>query len=120
MGFEVLPLTHVAFHDAFGAHRHGAHDGNARGREDRHHEAHHHEAHHHDGDDPPDRQGEHGQGSLAHHDLAAPPAQITLPAIPEARVAGPQLRLVVFEDDPSRMRSTLTRARAPPRPSVWS
>ncbi|MGB5810335.1 MAG: hypothetical protein WBG86_07390, partial [Polyangiales bacterium] len=81
-GFEVLPLAHVMFHDTLGEHAHGghAHDGND------HEEAHHHAHHEDDRPRPAKPEPKHGEGSVAHHDLAAQPAQLALPPVPEARI----------------------------------
>jgi hypothetical protein len=116
VGFELLPVVHLAFHGAFGEHRHGvSHD---------HHAAEDHAHDHGDADhgaevehNPSDRHeapSEHGKGSLAHRDLAAEVPVPTIPIVPEALLA----RAVTFERRPdslpSARRPDTKRARAPP------
>lgn len=116
-GFDVLPLAHIVFHEAFGEHRHGARQAHDRASGHSDHAHHDHGDRHVETADPesdlPDR--DHGRGSLAHRDLAAQATQACLPPVPEARVAYLAPRVSALEDDPSRVRRTATRARAPPQ-----
>ena len=115
-GFDVLPLAHIAFHEAFGEHQHGAHQAHDRASGLSDHAPHDHGDRHAETDDPesdlPDP--DHGRGSLAHRDLAAQAAQACIPPVREARVAYLAPRVSALEDDPSRVRCTASRARAPP------
>ena len=100
-GVEVLPAFHVAFHGAFGTHHHGprAHHHDALPHDAGHHgessgaahEYHHPDRHHHDaaGDAQEEhgrkeRPSDHGEGSLAHHDLAIEHSHPSVPPVPEA------------------------------------
>lgn len=118
VGFDVLPLAHVVFHEAFGEHSHSAQEhGEHAGLSDHAGHEHDHGRAHVETPKPeselPD--SDHGDGSLAHRDLAAQPVQPALPPVPEARLAYLDPRLPVLEDDPSRVALIGTRARAPPR-----
>ena len=64
-GFDVVPLAHVVFHEALEEHHHGHH---------------HEQAHSHEHEEEAPSQSEHGEGSVAHRDLAA---TVPLPGIPE-------------------------------------
>ena len=96
-GFDLVPLAHMLFHDALDHHEHGHH---------------HHESPDHD-DEPP-TPSEHGEGSVAHRDLAA---KVPPPAVPPVREALQRLSFppeANHEDGPSVARMDRKRARAPP------
>lgn len=102
VGFDVVPLAHMVFHDALEKHHHG----------------HHHEAagdpHAEDDHDEAPTPLEHGEGSVAHKDLAA---QTPLPAVPtvrEALLAHPVPTPAVREERAADRSPQTTRARAPP------
>lgn len=100
LGFDVVPLAHMVFHEALEQHEHGHHIDRAH--------------HHHEGDEQPSP-AEHGQGSVAHHDLAA---NVPLPAVPEvleALFAWDVARLVPHDERPADRQPRTIRARAPPR-----
>lgn len=99
LGFDVVPLAHMVFHEALEEHEHGYHIDRAR--------------HHHEGDEQPSP-AEHGQGSIAHRDLAA---NVPLPGVPEvleALLAGNVARLVPHDEGPADRQPRTARARAPP------
>lgn len=99
LGFDVVPLTHLVFHDALGAHHHGHPDEHA---------------HPHDHEEENRSQSEHGEGSIAHRDLAA---NVPLPAIPEvleALLAWAAPPLSLHDERPTDRQPNTIRARAPP------
>lgn len=98
-GFDVLPLGHMVFHDLLDDHHH-----------------HHGHTHHHaddDGDDTPSPV-EHGEGSVAHRDLAAHVPPPTLPAVLEALVCEDPLYDFRETETPTCRQPRTTHARAPP------
>jgi hypothetical protein len=102
LGFDVVPLGHMLFHDSLDEHHHGHHHESARDP---------HADHEHDEAPTP---LEHGEGSVAHKDLAA---QTPLPAVPEvleALLAQPVPSSVVRNERPTDRSPQTTRARAPP------
>lgn len=136
VGFDLLPMAHLVFHDAVGDHQHGprhshAHDAHAHRVVD--HDGHDHHPHSHQAGmrrphsdahesqsadrspSSPSQDSEHGEGSVAHRDLAAQVAPVLVPTVPETRFAYEALCASSFDDDPSRVSETATRARAPPR-----
>ena len=101
LGFDIVPLAHMVFHQALEEHHHGDHPDQA----------------HDQGDDAPSP-AEHGEGSVAHRDLAA---NVPLPAVPEV------LEALLIRDAPAIFphdelltdrRPRTTRARAPPSVAV--
>lgn len=106
LGFDVAPMAHMLFHDALDEH---------------HHHGHHHaptQDHQADGrGDAPDgapTPAEHGEGSVAHRDLAA---EVPLPAVPrvlEALLTSAPPEVAAHEERPGDRTPQTTRARAPP------
>lgn len=100
-GFDVVPLAHMLFHEALEAHHHGHHHG-------------HHQDERPEPADGSSSPSEHGEGSVAHRDLAA---NVPLPAIPPVRE--PQ-ELLSFppesdhDDEPAVRRPGTSWARGPP------
>jgi hypothetical protein len=91
-GFELAPALHALEHAAHVPHAHGAHE------------------HTHDGDDAPD---EHGEGSLAHRDLAARTPPPALPPIDPPLIGVVRFERAVTSEAPWRSLGR-PRARAPP------
>lgn len=97
LGFDVVPLAHMLLHDALEEHHHGHEHGHT---------------HADDARNPPP--AEHGEGSVAHRDLAANVPLPTVPAVLEAllaRFGPPSFRYDELASDPQPRTS---RARAPP------
>ena len=104
LGFDVVPLAHMVFHESLEEHHHG----------------HHHEpaADPHDEHDEAPTPLEHGEGSVAHKDLAA---QTPLPAVPtvlEALLASDASSAPVREERAAERSPRTTRARGPPTHST--
>lgn len=97
LGFDVVPLGHIVFHEALEDHHHG-HD--------------HHHAHQDDGDQP--LPAEHGEGSVAHRDLAANVPLPQVPEILEALLTWDAPEIASHDEQPAERRPRTTRARAPP------
>ena len=98
-GFDVVPLAHVVFHAALEEHHHGHH---------------HEQAHAHEHEEEAPSQSEHGEGSVAHRDLAA---NVPLPGIPEvlgALLSWDAPTLPTHDERHADARPRSTRARAPP------
>jgi hypothetical protein len=98
LGFDVVPLAHLVFHEALEDHHHG-HD------------------HHHPLDDDSKAPSplEHGEGSVAHRDLAANVPLPQVPRILEALLTCDAPKIVSHDERPTERRPRTTRARAPPR-----
>ena len=105
LGFDVVPLCHMVFHELLDEHHHG----------------HHHESHHGLEDDPDEGEqapSEHGDGSVAHRDLAA---QLPLPSIPivqEALLNWSARAPGAHDERPADRRPRTTTARGPPAQTV--
>jgi hypothetical protein len=129
-GFEVLPMVHMAFHDAFGAHQHGvrrdshAHEDHHDGHAHHHHDhGHHHDDHgyardhgkqddpgHDDGDTP----AHHGDNSLAHRHLAAEHSLPEIPPVPHPLVVRDRVFERAIESVYLEGQRVVSRARGPP------
>lgn len=118
LGFDVVPLAHMAFHDALDDHHHGVPSQQAHAHDHDHHSADEHapfgepRSSHPAGDEstPP----EHGDGSVAHRDLAAHVAFPAIPTVQEALLAWSTARVDLQDKRPTSRRPQRTRARAPP------
>ncbi|MEM8605814.1 MAG: hypothetical protein AAGF92_01815 [Myxococcota bacterium] len=117
-GVEVFPAIHVAFHGAFGEHHHGprAHHQDASPRE-RAHEYDKHDGHPHDDvvdvhEDrgPNEHPSDHGEGSLAHHDLAIEHSYPDVPPVPEA----------LLRSEPIAERVVRSLVSSAPRRTHWA
>ncbi|MEM6295418.1 MAG: hypothetical protein AAGA54_29360 [Myxococcota bacterium] len=119
VGFEVFPVLHTAFHDAFGHHHHAgdAHDhGHDHGHGDE-------DEHGHWVPEVPDDPAQDGAGSedddghgahaLAHHTLAAAPTPPPWPPVAEATVRRYAHAVALTQLVSSRAPQRL-RARGPP------
>jgi hypothetical protein len=98
LGFDAVPLAHMVFHEALGEHHHGHHEP-----------AHPHE---HEGDAP--APSEHGEGSVAHRDLAANVPAPSVPEVLEALLASSEPSIPLHDERPTNRQPQTTRARAPP------
>lgn len=96
-GFDVVPLAHIVFHEALEEHDHGHAD---------------HHVHDDDRDGPSPT--EHGDGSVAHRDLAANVPLPQVPEILEALLAWDAPASASHDERPTERRPRTTRARAPP------
>jgi hypothetical protein len=105
LGFDVVPLAHMVFHDALEEHHHGHH---------------HHSSGHHADDEPSESPtpAEHGDGSVAHRDLAANVPVPGVPPVLEALLAPPCEVVPTHEEAPADRTPRSLRARAPPTPTV--
>ena len=101
VGFDVAPLAHMLLHETLDAHHHGHHHAAT---------GHHHEP---DEEDAP-RDPQHGEGSVAHKDLAAQTPAPAVPEVLEALLTHAPTELWVPSDRPEDRRPHTTRARAPP------
>ena len=107
LGFDVLPLGHMVLHESLDEHHHG-----------HQHESHHGHRHEGDADEGEEAPSEHGDGSVAHRDLAA---QIPLPSIPivqEALFRWSVLAPRAHHEAPADRRPRTKHARGPPAPAV--
>lgn len=100
LGFDVIPLAHIVLHEALEEHHHGhahahADDRNGQG-----------------GGVP--SPSEHGDGSVAHRDLAANVPLPGVPAVLEAQVACSHPDPVTHDEQLADRRPRSSRARAPP------
>ena len=105
LGFDVVPLAHMVLHEALEKHHH-------------HHGDHHEVAHQHGHDEEAPSPAEHGEGSVAHRDLAA---NVPLPAIPEvleALLAWHAPPAASHDERPSNRQPRTNRARGPPHTST--
>lgn len=98
-GFDVVPLAHVLFHEALEEHHHGHHRQQA-----------HQNEHEENGPSP----SEHGEGSVAHHDLAANASALGVPEVLEALLAWTAPPIPSHDERPADRQPRTTRARAPP------
>ena len=111
LGFELLPTAHLALHEHLHEHQHGVaheqtpHDGAG----DLPHQAHEHER-----PGEPQDPSEHGDGSLAHRDLAAHGSAASLPPVRQALLTWTETWPRDFDEDPSRVSLRARRARSPP------
>jgi hypothetical protein len=99
-GFDVAPMAHMVLHEALGEHEHGH----------RHDQDHGHEH----GQQNENGNGNHGEGSIAHRDLAA---QVPLPSVPEvleALLSSEVPSPPSHDEPPADRRPRTSRARAPP------
>ena len=97
LGFDVVPLAHMLLHDVLEEHHHG-HD--------------HGHAHADDPEDPPP--AEHGEGSVAHRDLAAHVPLPAVPAVREALLTRFRVSSFPYPELTSDRQPRTSRARAPP------
>lgn len=97
LAFDVVPLAHMLFHDALAAHHHG----------------HEHAHAHADGTEEPPP-AEHGEGSVAHRDLAANVPLPTVPAVLEALLARFGVSSFRYDELTADRQPRTSRARAPP------
>jgi len=95
LGFDVAPLAHQVFHEALEEHHHG-------------------HAHPHDHEEKDRSPAEHGEGSIAHRDLAATPPAPGVPEVLEALLAWSAAPLSLHDERPTDRQPRTTRARAPP------
>ncbi|MBT8451349.1 MAG: hypothetical protein KJO40_05205 [Deltaproteobacteria bacterium] len=100
LGFDVIPLVHLVFHDALEKHHHG------------HPQEHAHPNDHEEKDRSP---AEHGEGSVAHRDLAANAPSPGVPEVLEALLAWSPPALPSRDERPTDRQPRTIRARAPPR-----
>lgn len=96
VGFDVVPLAHIVFHEAL---------------EEHHHE--HDQGSHHHGDEAP-VPAEHGEGSVAHRDSAAHVLPPGVPNVLEALFAWSAVAVPAPDERPGDPQPRATRARAPP------
>ena len=107
LGFDLLPLGHMVFHESLDEHHHG-----------HHHESHHGHGHEGDANEGEEAPSEHGDGSVAHRDLAA---QIPLPSIPivqEALFTWRALAPRAQDAAPADRQPRTKHARGPPAQTV--
>ena len=102
LAFDVVPMAHVVFHDALGAHDH-THE----------HHSHAHEPSLDDEENKPSP-SEHGEGSAAHRDLAAQVPPASIPRVLEALLTPGSRSLPPYAEEAADGRPRTTRARAPP------
>jgi hypothetical protein len=110
-GFDVVPLAHMVLHETLEDHRHGHRH------EQDHAHGHGHDRAAEDGERTPSPV-EHGEGSVAHRDLAA---NVPLPAIPQvlgALLSREALVPPAHDERPADLRPRTSRARAPPHPAA--
>lgn len=117
LGFNVLPTLHVAFHHLLGPHHHGHHHGEVHNepRGGFEAESHPHQSRtegsgHHDSEHDPN----HGQGSVAHGDIAVVEAPVSIPLVSVARVARATTDERRVSQPPRETPFHVVRARAPP------
>ena len=95
LGFDIVPLAHLVLHDAL--------------------EEHHHEhAHPRDHEEKDRSPAEHGEGSVAHRDLAANAPAPGVPEVLEALLAWAAPSLSFPDERPTDQQPRTIRARAPP------
>ncbi|MBT8469236.1 MAG: hypothetical protein KJN97_10855 [Deltaproteobacteria bacterium] len=99
LGFDVVPLAHLVLHDAL---------------EDHHHGHPHEHANPHDHDEKDRSPAEHGEGSVAHRDLAANAPPPGVPEVLEALLAWSPPVLHSRDERPTVRQPGTIRARAPP------
>jgi len=97
LGFDVVPLAHMLLHDAL---------------EEHHHSHEHAHAQADDAEDPPP--AEHGEGSVAHRDLAANVPLPTVPPVHEALLARFGVSSFCYDELIANRQPRTSRARAPP------
>lgn len=105
LAFDVMPMAHVVFHEALAEHEHG----------------HRHAQHSHEhSPDEEERQApsEHGEGSVAHRDLAAQAPPVSIPRVLEALLAPENHTPTSYDEAAADGRPRTTRARAPPTVAV--
>jgi hypothetical protein len=96
LAFDVVPMAHVVFHEALDAHEHGHSHGHSPDEEE------------------PQSPSEHGEGSVAHRDLAAQAPPVSIPRVLEALLAFGSQTLPTYDEVAADGRPRTTRARAPP------
>ena len=99
LGFDVVPLAHMVFHGALEEHHHGHADDHA---------------HPHDHDEENPSPSEHGEGSVAHRDLAANVPAPGVPDVLEALLSWAAPPIPSHDERPTDRQPQTTRARAPP------
>ena len=99
LGFDIVPLAHLVFHDALEEHHHGHH---------------HEQAHPRDHEEKDRSPAEHGEGSVAHRDLAANAPAPGVPEVLEALLAWAAPPLSFQDERPTDRQPRTIRARAPP------
>jgi len=97
LGFDVVPLAHLVFHDSLDHHDHG-----------------HHHAGDHDHEGQDETPAEHGDGSVAHRDLAAQIPSPSIPAVQEALLAATPTLIRAHDERPTDRQPQTTKARGPP------
>jgi hypothetical protein len=97
LGFDVFPLAHMLLHDVLEQHHHGHEHGHA---------------HADDAEEPPP--AEHGEGSVAHRDLAANVPLPTVPAVREALLTRFGVSSFPYAELAADRQPRTSRARAPP------
>lgn len=105
LGFDVVPLGHMVFHELLDEHDHG----------------HHHESHHGLEDDPDEGEqapSEHGDGSVAHRDLAAQVPLPSMPIVQEALLNWSARAPGAHDERPTDRRPRTPTARGPPAQTV--
>ena len=104
LGFDVVPLVHMVLHEALEEHHHGHSHAHADEHED-----------HGDGVPTP---SEHGEGSVAHRDLAANVPLPGVAAVLEALLACAPPKPSSHDEELAHRQPRTSRARAPPLTTV--
>ena len=99
LGFDVVPLAHMVFHEALEEHHHGHH---------------HEQADQYEHEEEAPSPSEHGDSSVAHRDLAANVPAPTVPEVLEALLAWTPPSNPSHDERPTDRQPRTTRARAPP------
>jgi hypothetical protein len=107
LGFDVVPLAHEVFHDSLDDHVHGHHHDSQHG-------------HRHEGDPEKEKEtpAEHGQGSVAHRDLAAQIPVASVPVVQEALLSWSAPAIRAHDERPADRQPRTTKARGPPAQTV--
>jgi len=101
LGFDVVPLAHIVFHESLEHHEHG-----------------HPHAQNHDHEGQDETPADHGDGSVAHRDLAAQVPSASIPVVREALLAWGLLPIRVHDQPPADRQPRTTKARGPPAQMV--
>lgn len=101
LGFDIAPLAHMVLHGALERHHHG-------------HQREHAHAHEHEQEKNAPPPAEHGEGSVAHRDLAANAPAPAVPEVLEALLGWTAPPIPSCDGRPSDRHPRTTRARAPP------
>jgi hypothetical protein len=107
LGFDVVPLAHMVFHESLDHHEHGHHHG-----------AHHDRGHDHPDEDSDETPSEHGDGSVAHRQLAAQIPLASVPVVQEALLSWSAPAIRAHDERPADRQPRTTAARGPPAQTV--